>query len=55
MNKSSKLILILFLIAITDRFIFMPNRLTTLWGFETGNYIGDPISPIQNIKVLNTF
>jgi hypothetical protein len=55
MNKSSKLILILFSIVIIDRFSFMPGRINTVWEFETGNYIGDPISQIQNIKVLNNF
>lgn len=55
MNKSSKLILILFLIIVVDRFLFMPNRINTIWEFETGNYIVDPISQIQNIKVVNNF
>lgn len=53
MNKSSKLILILFPIIVIDRFLFMPGRLDTIWEFETGNYIGDPISQMQNIKILN--
>lgn len=55
MNKTLKLILILFLIIIVDRFLFMPDRINTIWEFEKGNYIGDPISQIQNIKVLNNF
>lgn len=55
MNKSSKLILILFLIIVIDRFLFMPGRIDAIWEFETGKYIGDPISLIQNIKVLNNF
>ena len=55
MNKLYILILILFLIIAVDRFLFMPNRINTLWEFETGNFIGDPISQIQNIKILNNF
>jgi hypothetical protein len=38
-----------------DRFLFMPDRINATWEFETGKYIGDPISQIQNIKVLNNF
>ncbi|WP_396171611.1 hypothetical protein [Flavobacterium sp.] len=55
MNKLSRLILILFLIIAADRFLFMPNRMSAVWEFETGKYIGDPISKDQNIKVLNNF
>lgn len=55
MNKLSKLILILFLIIVIDRFLFMPDRINTTWEFEKGNFIGDPITKIQNIKVLNNF
>jgi hypothetical protein len=55
MKKSSKLILILLLMIFSDRFLFMPDRINTIWEFETGNYIGDPISQFQNIKVLNNF
>ena len=55
MNKSYKLILILFFIIAVDRFLFMPSRMNTIWEFEKGNYMGDPISQIQNIKVMNNF
>lgn len=55
MKNSIKLALIFFLIILGDRFLFMPNRLNTVWEFERGNYIGDPISKNQNIKVLNNF
>lgn len=55
MNKSSKLILIFISIFVMDRFLFMPDRLDTVWEFETGNYIGDPISKNQNIKVINNY
>jgi hypothetical protein len=55
MNKLSKVILILFLIIVVDKFLFMPKRLNAIWEFEKGIYIGDPISQIQNIKVLNNF
>lgn len=54
-HNKSKLILVLLLIIVIDRFLFMPNRINNIWEFETGNYIGDPISQIQNIKVLNNF
>ena len=55
MNKSSKLILILFSIIVIDRFLFMPDRINSIWEFEKGSYIGDPVSQSQNIKVLNNF
>ena len=55
MKKSIKLILIVLLIIIGDRFLFMSNRLNNVWEFETGNYIGDPISKKQNILVKNNF
>lgn len=55
MNKLSKVILIVFLIIVGDRFLFLPDRLNGIWEFEKGIYIGDPISQIQNIKVLNNF
>jgi hypothetical protein len=54
-QNQSKLILILFLIIAMDRILFMPDRINAIWEFEKGNYIGDPISQIQNIKVLNNF
>ena len=54
-HNQSKLILILFLIIVIDRFLFMPDRINTAWEFEKGNFIGDPITKIQNIKVLNNF
>lgn len=54
-RNQAKFILILFLIFVTDRFLFLPNRINTTWEFEKGNFIGDPITKIQNIKVLNNF
>ena len=39
---------------ILDRFLFMQKRLlNSLFQFESGVYIGDPISTSQNIKLKN--
>jgi hypothetical protein len=54
-RNQSKLILIFLLIFILDRFLFLPDRINATWEFEKGNFIGDPITKIQNIKVLNNF
>lgn len=54
-RNQSKLILMLLLIIVIDRFFFLPDRINTAWEFEKGNFIGDPITKIQNIKVLNNF
>ena len=53
--NQSKFILILLFIIVIDRFLFMPDRINTTWEFEKGNLIGDPITKVQNIKVLSNF
>ncbi len=55
MKKSFSITLIVFLLFIGDRFLFMHNRLNTVWESETGYYIGDPIAIEQNIVVKNNF
>ncbi|MBA0884291.1 hypothetical protein [Flavobacterium undicola] len=55
MKKSFQIILIVFLLFIGDRFLFMSNRLNGVWEYETGSYIGDPISKKQNMNVRNNF
>lgn len=49
----SILISILFVFGI-DRLLLMPKRLDSIWEFETGDYLGDPLALEQHFKLVDS-
>lgn len=37
-----------------DRFMFLPGRMDGIWQYESGIFVGDPIS-YSNIEIIDNF
>lgn len=54
MKKIIRIVPFLLFIFLMDRFMFLPSRMDALWQYESGVFVGDPIS-YDNIEIIDNF
>ena len=54
MKKFIRILPFILFILVLDRFFLLPSRMNGIWQYETGAFVGDPIS-YDNIEIINNF
>ena len=54
MKKILRILPFILFILVLDRFFLLPSRMDGIWQYETGAYVGNPIS-YDNIEIIDNF